>query len=92
VELPFEALVRISDKGVELSESAALDERRILDLAASPISVAEVSADMGVVVGVARVLVGDLAARGMLDVQSGVSANRPDAALLERVLDGLKAL
>jgi hypothetical protein len=57
------------------------------------LSIAEVSARMILPVGVVRVLVGDLTAAGAVMV--GTSAT-PDAAtditLLERLLDGIRAL
>ncbi|NLA36686.1 MAG: DUF742 domain-containing protein, partial [Actinobacteria bacterium] len=71
------------------------EERRILDFAANPISLAELSAHLGVVLGVAKVLVADLVGTGALDRSTShspsVEAHR-DVSLLERVLDGLKAL
>lgn len=94
VDLPMETLVRTNDRGRSVRHEVSPEERRILDLAHEPLSVAEVSAHLGVVLGVARVLVGDLVAAGRLD-RSGTStaaSDRPDVSLLERVLDGLKAL
>jgi len=69
-----------------------LEQRRILLLAVEPISLAEISAHLDVVVGATRVLVGDLVASGFLDSRSGTYAEQPNIQLLERVLDGLKAL
>ena len=69
------------------------EDRRILEMAASPISVAEISAHLGVVLGVAKVLIADHVAAGRLDSSGDPSsAASADVSLLERVLDGLQAL
>jgi uncharacterized membrane protein len=54
--------------------------------------VAELAAHVGVPLGVARVLVGDLASAGAVAVHSGPGASGPDLALMERVLSGLRKL
>jgi hypothetical protein len=92
-DFPVEALIRRTAHGLSSLPRLAQERRRIVELAASPLSIAEVSADLGVHLGVVRVLVADLDAEGMLTVQLGRPAgSRPDIAMLERVLDGLKAL
>lgn len=95
VELPLETLVRTNDRGWAIRHELSSEERRILDYASNPISIAELSAHLGVVLGVARVLVADLVSSGSLDRSAAatpsVAAHR-DVSLLERVLDGLKAL
>ena len=60
-----------------------------LGLCHEPRSVAEVAARVGVPLGVARVLVGDLAAAGAVAVHR---ADGPDLDLMRRVLSGLKRL
>ena len=95
VELAYETLVRTNDRGRSVRDEVGALDRRILDLAVRPLSVAEIAAHTGVVIGVARVLVGDLVAAGRLDRSSDVAASgaqRPDVSLLERVLDGLQGL
>jgi hypothetical protein len=69
-----------------------LEQHRILVLASQPISLAEISAHLDVVIGATRVLVGDLVASGFLESRTGSYSEQPDIKLLERVLDGLKAL
>lgn len=91
-DLPIEALLVAS---VPAAERGRLrhEARRIIDLCDTPISVAEVSARISVPLGVARVLVGDLVADGLVEVHRMENGNgRPDVRLLERVLDGLQAL
>ena len=95
LDMPLETLVRTNDRGRSVRHQVSIEERLILDLAVEPLSVAEISAHLGVVLGVARVLVGDLVAAGRLDRsehRSAAATGRPDITLLERVLDGLKAL
>ena len=69
-----------------------LERRSVADLAVTPISVAEISAHLQVPLGVARVLVGDMADEGFVRVHQPRGEGRPDIALLERVLNGIRAL
>jgi len=92
LELPLETLVLCSDRGRAVMNQVGLEQHRILLLAAAPISLAEISAHLDVVIGATRVLVGDLVASGFLESRTGSYAEQPDIKLLERVLDGLKAL
>jgi hypothetical protein len=92
-EIPLEALVIVTDEG-RRAEGLAWEQRAIAELCASPLSVAEVSAHLKVPLGVARVLVGDMAAEGLVEM-SGASGSEQapnDLNLLERVLNGLRAL
>jgi hypothetical protein len=91
-ELPIEALV-VAVPGAAVGQTP--EQRQIVAACHAPISVAEVSAFVRVPVGVARVLVGDLTAAGLVSVhgaQANGSNGRPDQSLLERVLNGLQAL
>jgi len=65
----------------------------IIQLLDGPLSVAEVSAHLGVHLGIARVLVSDLAAGGHIAVWTAEGgANGPDLVTLERLLDDLQSL
>lgn len=56
-------------------------------------SVAEISAVLRMPLGVARVLIGDMAMEGLVRVhQADHAEGRPDLNLLERVLSGLRKL
>ncbi|HEX9030952.1 MAG TPA: DUF742 domain-containing protein [Streptosporangiaceae bacterium] len=56
-------------------------------------SVAEISAVLRIPLGVARVLIGDMAMEGLVRVhQADHGQGRPDLNLLERVLSGLRKL
>jgi Protein of unknown function (DUF742) len=69
-------------------------EHRSIALACREIlSVAELAARVDLPLGVTRVLVGDLAAQGMVTVHRAPShAGGPNVALLEQVLHGLQRL
>jgi len=92
-ELPIESMVRTSELGHAERARLALERRTIIELCVTPHSVAEVSALVRLHLGVARVLIGDLAAEGLLAVhRPDHRGDRPDLRLLERVLHGLQAL
>lgn len=56
-------------------------------------SIAEVSARLGLPLGVARVLVGDMVDEGLVLIHRPARpGERPDVALLEKVLYGLRAI
>lgn len=92
-DLPLETLVTATDAGLQRPLALQAERRRIIELCIGPLSVAEIAAHLRIPVGVARVLVSDLASAGFLAVhlphQTG--GDRPDAAILERLLDGLRA-
>ncbi|HZP31293.1 MAG TPA: DUF742 domain-containing protein [Acidimicrobiia bacterium] len=91
--LALEAAVHARVLPAQFDPKAAPEARRIVELCQHPLSIAEVSARLLLPVGVVRVLVGDLTAAGAVMV--GTPAT-PDAAtditLLERLLDGIRAL
>ncbi|MCC6438779.1 MAG: DUF742 domain-containing protein [Acidimicrobiales bacterium] len=92
-DLPVESLVRRTPRGAAELGRLTLERRRIVELTERPLSVAEISAHVGVHLGVVQVLLGDLASEGLISVhRSKLADERPDIALLERVLNGLKAL
>lgn len=90
VDIPFEALVRTTQRGLENMQMVAFERRDILRLAESPIAVAEISAHLRLPIGAIRVLVGDLSVEG--HVQTKAMTVKADTALLERVRDGLRRL
>ncbi|WP_052668369.1 DUF742 domain-containing protein [Nitriliruptor alkaliphilus] len=90
-ELPLEALIEATDPSDERNASLKFETRRVLELCRHPISVAEVAATLSIPLGVARVLVADLAADDRLRVHATASDSGPDTHLLERLLDGLRA-
>ena len=75
-----------------MARTTTPEARRIVDLCQTPLSVAEVAARLLLPVGVARVLVGDLVAANAVTVDVGAQDAANDVALLERLLDGIRAL
>ncbi|GHF33951.1 hypothetical protein GCM10018790_09560 [Kitasatospora xanthocidica] len=70
------------------------EQARILALCrGTPLSVAELAADLDLPVGVVRVLLGDLLAAGLIRVSRPVPpALLPDERILQEVIHGLRAL
>jgi len=94
-DLPLETLVKVPPQGAAAAPRLALERKKIISLCTAPLSIAEVSAHLSIPLGVARVLVGDMAEEGFLTSykpQHATTGDRPDLKLLERVLDGLQAL
>jgi hypothetical protein len=89
-ELSVETLVSAVPHGARTGLTG--EHHAVLGLCGEPCSVAELAAHVGVPLGVARVLVGDLAAAGAVAVHRGPGASGPDLALMERVLSGLRKL
>ncbi|CAN5384911.1 hypothetical protein BH24ACT9_BH24ACT9_02140 [soil metagenome] len=93
-DLPIEALVTTVD-GISSSDARMNPEHRpILALCAQVQSVAEVAARLALPLGVARVLLGDMARVGLVNVHTtaGDETGQPEVALLEKVLSGLRQL
>ena len=88
----LEAQVRALVTPQALDRTATPEARQIVAQCQSPTSVAEVAAHLTLPLGVTRVLVGDLVAAGALVVDAGVPDGATDVALLERLLDGIRAL
>lgn len=92
--LALEALV--VSKAAARMRAAALPsvERGVVELCANAHSIAEISARLDLPLGVVRVVVGDMAVDGLVEIhrpQAGES-DGPDIQLLERVLNGLQSL
>jgi len=93
-ELPLEAVVT-TDRGMSQHlHLLRMESLAIVKMCARPRALAEIGTALRVPVGVARVLVGDLVNTGYLvahlphtDEQGG----GPSAAVLERLLDGLRS-
>lgn len=93
IELPLEALVSAVPSALDNPSSSSMEEHRlVLSLCIQPRSIMEIAALAGVPLGVARVLVGDLAATGELTVHRTADRVGPGVELLERVLTGLHEL
>jgi hypothetical protein len=93
-ELPLEAVVTATRRSLASGASLQMESRAIVEMCARPKSLAEIGAALKVPVGVARVLVGDLANGGYLDVHLPRTADGdggPGHVILGRLLDGLRS-
>ncbi len=93
-DLPIEALVTTTDGAMDGSAYLNPEHRPIADLCVQVQSVAEVAAKLSLPLGVARVLLGDMARIGLVFVHTtaGDETGQPEVALLEKVLSGLRQL
>ena len=93
-DMPVEALVTTTNAGV-FATDLQLEYRMTVELAATPVSIVEIGASLGVPVGVARVLVSDLVNAKYLVVHLPPEPATADGGLapeiLERLLEGLRA-
>jgi Protein of unknown function (DUF742) len=89
-ELPLEALVTATGQA---AAALQMESRAIVEMCSRPKSLAEIGAALKVPVGVARVLVGDLANGGYLRVHlpRATGDGGPGHAILGRLLDGLRS-
>lgn len=94
MDLQIETLVSTSGRGRDELAMLPFEHRSVAELCERAQSVAEVAALLEVPLGVAKVLLGDMAGLGLVVVhQSGGSnGDVPDLALMERVLSGLRRL
>jgi hypothetical protein len=85
-------LVSATDQPID--PTAPPEHSTILMLCAAPRSVAELAALVSIPLGVARVVLGDMAEAGSVVVHRSVSSADafPDVALMQRVLNGLQRL
>jgi len=97
-ETALEALVSSTQAGRAHRLDPEPERERILRICHAPRSVAEVAAIVRIPLGVARVLVADLEAEGLVHVAdphvayTGAVAPARDLSVLERVRDGLRRL
>ncbi|MGW5050244.1 DUF742 domain-containing protein [Actinokineospora sp. NPDC004072] len=93
-ELRLETMVSTSSRAADASAFAESEHRAIGELCRDPRSVAEVATLLGAPLGVAKVLLGDMAQLGLVTVHKTATggANRAHLVLMERVLSGLRRL
>jgi hypothetical protein len=94
MELRIEALVTTSERGDDLETVSHSEHRAVAELCREPRSIAEVATLLKVPLGVAKVLVGDMANLGLVVVHKTATggANKQHLLLMERVLSGLRRL
>jgi hypothetical protein len=94
VDLRIEAMVSTSERGEDINALPQVEHRSIAEICAEPRSVAEVATLLAVPLGVAKVLLGDMAGLGLVIVHKTATggANKAHLKLMERVLSGLRRL
>lgn len=91
-DLELEALVATTPDA-PLGGTLTYERRRIALLCREMHSIVEISARLEIPLGVVRVLVADMVTDSLVEVHRPAAAShRPDLALLQRVLDGLRAV
>ena len=93
-DLELETLVQTATGIEEQLAGLGREQRSIAALCREVVSVAEISARLDLLLGVTRVIVGDMALEGMvvlyLPQATVADADLPPVELLERVLHGLR--
>jgi uncharacterized protein DUF742 len=93
-ELRLETMVSVRADAVWEGAALGAEYQPVRALCARPRSVAEVAALLSMPIGVARVLLSDLADMGVMHIHGTerTAEGRPPVALMRRVLDGLQKL
>jgi hypothetical protein len=90
--LEIEAQVMTTALGAAAHPQLAFERQEIVSLCQATMSVAEVAALLDLHIGVARVLVADLAEQGHVVVRRPEHHPSHDLGMIERVIRGLEAL
>jgi hypothetical protein len=92
--LALETLISATEAGREAAPKLSPEQRQIVLLCARPLSIAELSARLGVPLGVARVLASDLRAEGLVEAHRSPTVDDGEdlKSVLERVLHGLESI
>ncbi|HEX3789378.1 MAG TPA: DUF742 domain-containing protein [Pseudonocardiaceae bacterium] len=93
-QLELETLVSTSDTGLDEAKLNQVEYRVVSTLCRHPHSVAEVAAKLSVPLGVARVILSDMAELGLISIHRTFADDDIAAhlVLMERVLSGLRRL
>ncbi|MFL6120162.1 DUF742 domain-containing protein [Actinophytocola sp.] len=94
VDIAIEARVLTTRAGRDMTPRLTSALWTVTQLCFQPRSVAEIGAYLAVPLGVAKVLVADLVAEGLVNVEATLAHDADDAErreLIERVLSGLRA-
>jgi hypothetical protein len=93
-ELALETLVSVTEFGRQSERHLTGDHRLISHMCANLVSVSEIAAGLRAPVNVVQVLIGDMARDELVFIHRGdpMIGDRPSAELMQRVLDGLRAL
>lgn len=90
--LEIEAQVATSMHVTTSNQGLTFEHKDIVELCRTTMSVAEIAALLRLHIGVARVLVADLAALGYVVVRRPTAALDQDLGMIERVIRGLESI
>jgi hypothetical protein len=85
-------MVRAVRQGAHEPPELSPEQAELLQRCQMPTPVAELAADLDLPVGVIRILVGDLSARGLVTIHRAKPAAFSDLKILQEVVDGLRRL
>jgi uncharacterized protein DUF742 len=93
-DLKLETLISTTDDGQDETRLLQLEHRSVTTLCRYPLSVAEIAAKLSVPLGVARVVLSDMAELGLISIHRTFADDDIAAhlVLMERVLSGLRRL
>jgi hypothetical protein len=93
-DLKLETLISTTDLGQDEARLPQLEHRAVSSLCRYPLSVAEVAAKLSIPLGVARVILSDMAELGLISIHRTFADDDIAAhlVLMERVLSGLRRL
>jgi hypothetical protein len=92
-QFEIETLVSTSYRAYDVLPTLQVEYQAVASLCHEPKSVAEVAALLTLPLGVMKVLLGDMARLGLIDVhRTGSGGDVPDLELFQRVLAGLRRL
>jgi len=91
-DLDVHALVHTTEEGRTTTRTLPAEHESIRQMCESAHSVAEIAALVNVPLGVARIVIDDMAEQGLISVTMPPREDEHSAELLTRVLDGLRAL
>ena len=96
-DLQLETLISTTELGQDETRLLQLEHRSVSALCRYPLSVAEIAAKLSVPLGVARVVLSDMAEQGLISIHrtfadDDVSDIAAHLVLMERVLSGLRRL
>lgn len=83
-------MIATTDRGLASIAMLSLERRDIVALCRNPQSIAEITARLRLPYGVTRVLVGDLAASGLVEAHGTCDEDGPPETILEKVLHALR--
>jgi len=92
VALQFESMVSVTERGTQALGSLTFERKKIALLCDRALSVAEISANLRVPIGVAKVLVGDLIVDGVLQLYDAPTDVTQDLSLVRELIDGIRNL